>query len=90
MLSKIQRFLTKSDYDHIGIVVKFPQSRRFILESSGKYGVSLTDFDKFCSFISAKMSPEENKLKKKDGSVSFQTGMAYRKFKKNSSHFSEK
>lgn len=61
-MSKLQRFFTKSEYDHVGIIVKFPNSRRFILESSGKYGVALTDFSKFCSFVYKKMVSEEENL----------------------------
>ena len=47
-LSKMQRFLTQSEYDHVAMVVRIGESR-FVLEASGGTGVAISDFSLFIS-----------------------------------------
>lgn len=40
-MSKVQRILTNSDYDHVAMLIKASNSELFILESSSNLGVSV-------------------------------------------------
>jgi len=48
--SKVQRFFTNSDYDHVALVVKFSSQRVGLFEVTGKDGVSLLFWDDFVSY----------------------------------------
>lgn len=41
MMSKVQRILTNSDYDHVAMLLKTNSNEVFILESSSNLGVSV-------------------------------------------------
>lgn len=41
MMSKVQRILTNSDYDHVAMLLKTSSNELFILESSSNAGVSV-------------------------------------------------
>jgi hypothetical protein len=41
MMSKVQRILTNSDYDHVAMLLKTNNNELFILESSSNLGVSV-------------------------------------------------
>lgn len=41
MMSKVQRILTNSDYDHVAMLIKASNNDLFILESSSNLGVSV-------------------------------------------------
>lgn len=41
MMSKVQRILTNSDYDHVAMLLKTSNNDLFILESSSNAGVSV-------------------------------------------------
>ena len=41
MMSKVQRILTNSDYDHVAMLIKASNNELYILESSSNLGVSV-------------------------------------------------
>lgn len=49
----MQRFVTRSDYDHVAMLVTLGQER-FMLEATGSHGVSLCSFEKFISTLNNK------------------------------------
>eukprot|EP00347_Sterkiella_histriomuscorum_P001620 403371331 len=47
MASKVQRMLTRSDYDHIALLIKYDNSKIVIFESLRDQGVQVCQWDKF-------------------------------------------
>jgi glyoxylase-like metal-dependent hydrolase (beta-lactamase superfamily II) len=45
----LQRFITHSEYDHIGLVVRFADNQVKIFEANADDGVNLYDWDQFQS-----------------------------------------
>lgn len=46
-VSKVQRIITKSEYDHVGIILKYASGRIGILESTASNGVQVVMWDDF-------------------------------------------
>ncbi len=47
MASNLQRILTRSAFDHVALLVKFPDGRLVIFEALRENGVTLCDWDRF-------------------------------------------
>lgn len=45
--SALQRFVTNSEYDHVGILIKFAHNQVKIFEANADDGVNLYDWDQF-------------------------------------------
>lgn len=43
-MCKVQRFLTNSDYDHVGLVIKTVDGNLLLLEATGNVGVAIYSF----------------------------------------------
>jgi len=43
----LQRLVTSSEYDHVGMLIKFGNNQVKIFESNADEGVSIYDWDKF-------------------------------------------
>lgn len=43
-MCKVQRFLTNSDYDHVGLIMKTVGANLLLLEATGNAGVALYSF----------------------------------------------
>lgn len=41
MNSRVQRFFTGSDYDHVGLILRYQSSSIYIFEATGNFGVGL-------------------------------------------------
>lgn len=46
-LSKVQRFLTNANYDHVAMLLKSSTNELFIYECTSTYGVSVYPLDSF-------------------------------------------
>ena len=45
MASRVTRLLTKSNYDHVAMILKESEGNFTVLESTATYGVSVIDWD---------------------------------------------
>lgn len=43
-MSKVQRFFTNSDFDHVGLIMKTVGSSLLLLEATGNIGVAIYSF----------------------------------------------
>jgi hypothetical protein len=46
-MSKLQRFITNSDYDHVGMILKSNGNELYLFECTSTYGVSVYNLDSF-------------------------------------------
>jgi hypothetical protein len=45
--SNLQRIITRSNYDHVALLIKFPDGRLVIFEALRENGVTICDWDRF-------------------------------------------
>jgi hypothetical protein len=44
-MSKVQRFITNSDFDHVGLIIKTSSGSLLLLEATGNIGVAIYSFE---------------------------------------------
>ena len=47
LATKVQRAVTRSDYDHVAMILRYADGSLVLLESTGNTGVALLDWDVF-------------------------------------------